>query len=98
MQDPLDIATYSELDLNEFRVKWTPKLVQAIQERIAKELGMAPIWEQQQLQRRQRREEEGEMYMQEFQRALREFRENQREVEEWLESRSQAQKQNDEHR
>ena len=46
MKDPLDIATYTNLDLNNFRVRWTPKLVTAIQDRAVEELRMAAIWEQ----------------------------------------------------
>lgn len=96
MQDPLDIATYTDLDLSEFRVSWTPRLLTAFQERAAEEIELAPILEQQRLEQIRRREERTEQNLRDFQRAAREFRETQREVDEWLESRRQAQLENNE--
>ena len=36
-QDPLNISNYKDLDINEFRVKWPPLLVAAIQDRADEE-------------------------------------------------------------
>lgn len=59
------------------------KLLVAITDRAEEEIRMAPIWEQERLDRIQRREEQREASLREFQTAQAGYRRLTREVEEW---------------
>jgi len=91
MQDPLDISNYTDLDLEEFRVRWPPKLVAAIRDCAQEEERMAPIWEQQRLEQLRRRQEEQEANLRDYHLAKENFVRTSQEVEEWLHRQRESQ-------
>ena len=86
-QDPLNISNYTDLDVNEFRVKWPPLLVAAIQDRVDEEQRMAPVWEQQRREQFLRRHAEYEAELQDYHSARENFACDSAEVNEWVRQR-----------
>ena len=87
LQDPLNISNYSDLDVDEFRVKWPPMLVTTIRNRTEEEERMGPVWEQRRIEQLRRRHEEYEAELRDFHSARENFDRTTIEVNEWLRER-----------
>lgn len=87
MQEALDISTYTDLDLHEFRVTFGPIVVRAIRDRAEEEVRMGAVWERQRLEAIQRRQAEDQERFNDYRSGRTNLARISQEVEEWVEAR-----------